>query len=152
MKVNKLAKQKNKGLIAISFLSIARDYLNAFSLVQGKSKTGFVEYFLIGHAWELYLKARLILAGYSVDALRHGYGHNLESLYGACISVEKMDIDSNLLLQIEVINKYYCSKKFEYPGVNGLLELPGLEKYEAILEPLILNEEKKAFIAYKGKA
>ncbi|MGO9596244.1 MAG: hypothetical protein ACLQFT_03990 [Steroidobacteraceae bacterium] len=102
-----------------------------------------VPYFLLCHAIELELKARLLEAqGWppKVDLMKKLYGHDLMKAYNALPNHQQILTASEIAV-LAAANKIYSSKGFEYfqleQAVGGFTGVPSLAALDAVAEKLL---------------
>ncbi|MEZ6852761.1 hypothetical protein [Halodesulfovibrio aestuarii] len=78
------------------------------------SKHARVQYYLVSHSLELFLKAALLIQGYSVKKVR-AKGHNLEAIFKAVNLTFSNEEEEAVMM----IAPYYHNKELEYPNVLG---------------------------------
>lgn len=120
------------------FHEYASDYLDTADKWTSESKYSPVPYFLYCRTIELGLKAFLLAKGKNLKYVKDSVGHDLTlGLKNARLNnlddiVETTDIEKE---QIEVANKYYKTKGFEYFFVsNHITGLKGLPKLDTLKE------------------
>jgi hypothetical protein len=116
------------------FHKYASDYLETAEKWPTQSTYSPVPYFLYCRTIELGIKAYLLAKGKDLDFIKFNIRHDLtKGLNNAILNalddiLETTDIEK---AEIEVANKYYKDKGFEYFFVEkhatGLMELPELE-------------------------
>jgi hypothetical protein len=123
----------------LGFHKYARDYLRTADNLTLESQYSPVPYFLYCRAIELGLKAYLLAKGKDLKFVKKKVGHDLtkglENARKLALDdiIGTTEIEKN---QIELANKYYKDKGFEYflvlnhaSGLQGLPELDVLKKY-----------------------
>jgi hypothetical protein len=102
-------------------LSYGCTFLKAYRKIEEGPSNRFypVNYYLLGHALELFLKGGLRKAGYSIKKLEE-YGHNLELLIKQVNSISDFSISEEQAKKLTLFNDYYRNKELEYFGSQGL--------------------------------
>ncbi len=114
------------------------------------AKMSTAVYYLYGHSLELSYKSFLYGKGFSIKKLKD-IGHNLEKALNECINMDikhHLKIDGNYLNTVEMINKYYATKEFEYM-VRTEKIFPNLIKVKEIVKAtlnLSFNVASKDFM------
>ena len=128
------------------FHKYASDYLDTANKWTGETHYSPVPYFLYCRTIELGLKGYLLAKGKKLDWVKDTLGHDLmKGLKNARQNslddiLDTTDIDEK---EIEVANKYYKTKGFEYffvsNHVTGLQGLPKLEVLKDYAAKLLKN-------------
>jgi len=114
------------------FLSRGFVFLKTYWRIEERISILFypVNFYLLSHALELFLKGGLRRKTYSLKQIED-YGHDLVSLFKEVNSVFKLSVDQDRVERIKLLNKYYENKDLEYCGSGGL-GLPRINEIEKI--------------------
>lgn len=125
----------------IRYLFYSKAYFYSFIVLKDNNKDGLkffpVTYYLLGRSLELSLKSCLLYSGVKIVDLKNNYRHNLELLTSAVIKTHKIKLSKKEIIVINMLNRYYESKEFEY-AISSYKELPALQDVEKIAKKLIL--------------
>ena len=119
--------------IATAFVSDAREFLDAVDLLNERGSDNSLPcYFMLGRAFELSLKAYLVLRGMKTWTLSsREYGHDLVSLLNRSISkglyarLSLKPLDSK---SIEVLNLEYVCTRLSYRASGQRHRLPVFDR------------------------
>ena len=130
----------------------AEDFFEAYKLVcsahpdKSKWNTNLelfkVKYYLESHALELYFKSLLLSQGVALDILKNKIKHDLDKCLKLCQEKGLCVFDEEQELTIELLNRSYKDKLFEY-SQNGSMGLPSLDDVEGIINKLKEIVDKK---------
>jgi len=113
------------------------------SSAQSIGNVDIVEYYLLGHAIELALKAFIASTGAN-EAQLMALGHDLEE---ALASAEEKALGQHITLTQEdraavaIVNRYYRQKDFEYYEPGQLMGLPKSERMQEVIKKLLTGTE-----------
>jgi hypothetical protein len=102
-------------------------------------------YYLYCRALELLLKAFLLTTGATVQELKDGFKHNLQTVLDAGVAqglTALVDVTPEWRSQVVKANRYYCNKGFEYYEFFTVIDwqhdrLPSLDVLEEMCSALI---------------
>jgi len=129
-----------KRVTPLGLIRYSQEYFKAYKVIQEKDNSVMylllVKYFLLCRSMELAFKTFLRLKGYSLKQLKNILGHDLDKLLSELNTKHNILLDKESLIALEVVNKYYKSKQFEYPQ-TGYKTYPDIKKLERIVKLFI---------------
>jgi hypothetical protein len=135
------------------FYNYGKEWLDGYKIIKKESpgETPYIslKYYLLSRAIEIFFKTFLLSKGVGFEELKKKkYGHNIGNLYGKAnqFGLKKIcEIEKKDEIIVEILNKYYSKKEFEYLNDNWhhLPAIKEVEKFTNKLNKSILEFELK---------
>ena len=121
-------------------------YGHEFYSVAIKTGSPLVKYYLIGHAFELFLKTYLLYSGKSASTLKsRPLGHNLRMLFEECVTrglADHFQVSVELKSDVTAFTDVYATKKLEYFSLFDLIDPPSLPDMSRLCRFVALLDRK----------